>query len=322
MAHRAAVSIGGVLSAHETPTSGYAIVENSQRIFVTGITGYIGGSVAVRLKERGYPVWGLARRDTDIEALKALDIQAVKGSLQDIDVLEEAFASSGAIIHTADSDDPQVVENCLSLLNGTGKTFIHTSGSGIVANWDRPETAHFVYTEDFPLETDAPLGQRVLINNRILRSALQGIRSIVIVPGMVYGTGLLLRRESMQVPLLVRTAKERGTAVYVGNGEQHWSNVHVEDLADLYVAALEKARPGSCFFAENGLASFREIAEAIQKKLHLGGKPVSLSPDEAAACWGDMMATVALGSDCRVNADKARLFLEWKPRHSSILPFI
>lgn len=297
-------------------------MENSQSIFVTGITGYIGGSIAVKLKERGYSVWGLARKDADIEALKALGINAVKGSLQDIDILEEALASSGAVIHTADSDDPQVAENFISLLKGTGKTFIYTSGSGIVANWDRPETAHFVYTEDFPLETSAPLGQRVLINNRILRSAIQGIRSIVIVPSMVYGTGLLLNKESMQVPLLIKTAQDKGAAVYVGNGEQSWSNVHVEDLANLYVAALEKAKPGSCFFAENGLASFKEIAEAIHKKLHLDGMPVSLSPDEAAACWGDMMATVALGSDCRLNADKARLFLEWKPQHSSILRFI
>jgi nucleoside-diphosphate-sugar epimerase len=292
------------------------------RILITGITGYIGGTIAVKLKERGYDILGLARKDSDIEALKALGIQALKGSLQDVDVLEKAITSSEAVIHTADSDDLKVAEAFISLLKGTGKTFIYTSGSAVVANWDRPETATFVYTEDFPLETDSPVGRRVIINNAVLRSAIQGVRSIVVVPSMVYGTGLLLNKESNQIPLLIKTAQEKGFAVYAGDGAQSWSNVHVEDLADLYVSALEKAKPGSYFFAENGLASFREIAEAIHEKLHFDGKPISLTAAEPAACWGEMMAKVALGSNCRLNADKARLFLEWKPRHSSVFPFI
>lgn len=294
----------------------------SDNIFITGITGYIGGTIAVKLKERGYRVWGLARKDSDIETLKGFDIKALKGSLQDVDLLREALAQSDAVIHTADSDDPQVAETFISLLKGTDKTFIYTSGSAIVANWDRPETAHFLYTEDFPLETDSALGQRVLINNRVLRSAIQGIRSIVIVPSMVYGTGLLLNKESKQIPLLVKTAQDKNTAVYVGSGEHRWSNVHVEDLADLYIAALEKAKPGTYLFAENGMTSFREIAEAIHEKLGFKGRPASLSPSEAVTCWGEMMASIALGSDCRLNADKARLLLGWQAQHTSPLPFI
>jgi nucleoside-diphosphate-sugar epimerase len=57
-----------------------------KRILITGIAGYIGGTIAVKLKERGYDILGLARKDSDIEALKALGIQALKGSLQDVDV--------------------------------------------------------------------------------------------------------------------------------------------------------------------------------------------------------------------------------------------
>lgn len=293
-----------------------------KKVFITGITGYIGGTIAVKLKNKGYEVWGLARKDDDITALRQLGFPVIKGSLQDADVLRLAISSSDAIVHTADSDDMAVAEGFISLLRGSGKTFIYTSGSAIVANWDKPETASFVYTEDFPLETDSPMGSRVVINNTVLRSAIQGVRSIVVVPSMVYGTGLLLNKESKQIPLLIRTAQEKGFAVYASSGAQSWSNVHVEDLADLYILALKKAKPGSCFFAENGLASFKEIAVAIHEKLHFSGTPVSLTPSEASSCWGEMMATIALGSDCRLNADKARLFLDWKPQHSSFLPFI
>ncbi|RKP51893.1 NAD-dependent epimerase/dehydratase family protein [Pararobbsia silviterrae] len=291
-------------------------------VFVTGITGYIGGTIAVRLKQRGYAVVGLARTDADIARLAERGFESIQGTLQDDRALETAIASSDAVIHTADSDDPAVVDTFVSLLKGTGKTFIYTSGSAIVANWDRPDTADFVYTEEFPVDTGTLMGQRVLINNAVQRAALLNVRSIVIVPSMVYGAGLLLNTHSKQLPELFRTAKARGAAVYVGSGAHCWSNVHVEDLADLYVAALEKARPGTTFFAENGIASFKAIADAIHATLGLDGQAQSLSAAQAAECWGEMMANIAFGSNCRLSADKARAVLGWTPVHTNVLDAI
>jgi nucleoside-diphosphate-sugar epimerase len=291
-------------------------------VFVTGISGYIGGTIAIKLRDRNYKVFGLVRQDTDEDQVRAAGIIPVRGDLRDRDAIASAVTSCDAVIHTAESDDPVVAEMFLALLRGTGKTFIYTSGSAIVSNWTDPKTAEFVFTEDFPLK-DRPLFEnRISINNAVLSSSIEGVRSIVIVPSMVYGVGLLLNQESKQIPMLIKTAEEKGFAVYVNDGRHSWSNIHVEDLADLYVAALEKAKPGSYFFAENGLASFKQIAEAIHKKLGFDGQPVSLSPSEAVACWGEIMATVALGSNCRLNADKARLFLEWRPKHASVFPFI
>jgi len=40
--------------------------------------------------------------------------------------------------------------------------------------------------------------------------------------------------------------------------------VHVEDLADLYISALEKAKPGSYFFVENGIASFKILLKLFK----------------------------------------------------------
>jgi len=294
----------------------------NKTIFITGITGYIGGTIAVKLKEKGYKVLGLVRNDNNTDVLEKSGIQCIKATLHDIDILYKAISISDAVIHTADSDDAQVVDNFLSILKGTNKTFIYTSGSNIIANWEKPETAEFVYTEDFPLNTNFSAGHRVLINQQILRSAIDGVRSIVIVPSMVYGTGLLINKESKQIPILIKTAKEKNSAVYVGKGTHCWSNVHVEDLAELYILALEKAKPGSYFFAENGITSFKDIADAIQYRLNLKGNSISLNKTEAIETWGEMMATVAFGSDCRLNADKARLFLEWKPTHNSVLEWI
>lgn len=285
----------------------------AKTVFLTGVSGYIGGTVAVMLINSGYTVSGLVRNPAQAEALRAAGIVPVLGDLHSRDVIEREVLLHDIVIHTAECDDPALASLFLTLLKGTGKTFLYTSGSAIVANWSAPKTAQFVYTEDFPFEAQAPFENRAHIHREILRSARDGVRSMVVVPSMVYGKGLLLAQESKQIPFLIRSAQERGRAAYVGDGEHRWSNVHVEDLAALFLAALEHAKPGSVFFAENGSASFREIATWIQDKLGLGGEAESLTRSQASALWGEIMATVAVGSDCRIDATKARRMLDWKP---------
>ncbi|PZP42392.1 MAG: epimerase [Pseudopedobacter saltans] len=297
-------------------------MEKMKNIFLTGITGFIGGTIAVKLKERNYNVVGLARKEEDVKAIQQLGFECVKGSLQDISVLKNAIEKCDAVIHTADSDNMYIADNFIDILKHSGKTFIYTSGSNIIANWDNPATAEFVYTEDFPIETTSPNGHRVAINNKILRAAIQNIRAIVIVPSMVYGDGLLLKKESAQLPLLIKTAKSKKAGVYTGNKEHGWSNIHVEDLAELYISALEKAKSGSYFFAENGFSTFYTLAKTIHHSLGYLGEPISLNTIEAIGIWGKMMATVALGSDCRMNSDKARTMLHWKPTHPYITAYI
>jgi nucleoside-diphosphate-sugar epimerase len=307
---------------HRISPQNHPTVMKIRSVLLTGITGYIGGTIAVKLKERGDEVVGLVRRESDEAKIQAAGFATVRGDLRDKAVVREAVKRCDAVVHTADSDDPEIAQTFLEALQGTGKTFIYTSGSAIVANWADPKTAEFVYTEDFPLEDRPPFPTRVSINNAVLRAAAGGVRSVVVVPGLVYGKGLLLAPESKQVPLMIAYAKKTGRAAYIGDGEHRWSNVHVEDLAELYLAALDRAKPGSIFFAESGDASFKEVAVAIQQSLALDGEPVSLSRDEAIAAWGELMATVALGSNCRLNADKARQFLNWRPTRGPVTKYI
>lgn len=293
-----------------------------QTVFVTGASGYIGGSVAQVLVQKGYTVLGLARKDSDLEKLAALGIQPVKGTLQDAPVLRSAALQADAVIHTADADDPYAVDTFLEALKGTGKTFIHTSGSSILGNKDNGERSGFVYTEDIPLQPRFEKLHRVVINNHILQSAQQGIRSIVIVPTMIYGEGLGLKKESIQVPMLLKAAAEKGCGVHVEKGENIWSNVHIGDLAQLYLAALEKAKAGSYFYAENGESSLKDIALSISKKMGKPGQTFAMGIDEAVRYFGSEGAYFALASNSRCNADKARQLLGWQPQYRSIHDFI
>lgn len=293
-----------------------------KKVFITGITGYIGGTVAQKLLGKNYSVTGLVRNEEAAEKLRQAGIEPVIGHVHDETVLKAAISHADAVIHTADSaDDAYAADSFISLLEGSGKTFIFTSGSAIFGGKENGEKNEFVYTEDIPLNPRLEMASRVLINDYVLQSAKKDIRSIVIVPTMVYGEGLGLKKDSIQLPALINFSKEKGFGVYFGKGENIWSNLHIEDLADLYVLALEKAKPGSLYYAENGSSTIRNLAENISRQYQL--QPAqSVSVQEAVLTFGAAGGYFGFASNSLCNADKARTELGWKPQYQSIENFI
>jgi nucleoside-diphosphate-sugar epimerase len=286
------------------------------KIFVTGATGFIGGSVAQELAGSGFQVRGLARSPERAAILRTLGIEPVMGLLSDHDLLTQEANAADAVINAADADDLPAVRTFIQALTGTGKTLIHTSGSSIVADESNGEPNDAVYT-DIPENPVAGKESRVAIDRTVLESAAASIRSIVICPTMIYGEGLGPTTQSQQVPMLLKHAKEARISHHVGRGLNRWSHVHVEDLADLYVRGLEKARAGSFYYAENGESTLLEIARDIARHLRIAG-PEGLSLAAATEIWGRQSAVYGLGSNSRVRSDRARDELGWAPRNSSI----
>ena len=67
------------------------------KVFITGATGYIGGSVATRLLERGDHVIGLARSAEAAAALKKRGIEPLMGDLDDYIVPASLGAEAGPL---------------------------------------------------------------------------------------------------------------------------------------------------------------------------------------------------------------------------------
>ncbi len=55
---------------------------------------------------------------------------------------------------------------------------------------------------------------------------------------MIYGEGLGLSKESDQLPKLIRQSIQKKAGVYLGKGLNRWSNVHIQDIVNLYVPAF------------------------------------------------------------------------------------
>ncbi len=227
------------------------------KIFLTGATGYIGGTVALRLMAAGHEIVGLARTTEGGEKLKRLGIEPVLGSLADRDVLAAAARRTDGVINAANSDNRDIIEAVLPALRGSGKIFIQTSGSSIVGDKAAGERSDKIYDETVPVQPLPEKAPRVAINDTVVAAAGDGVRGVVLCPTLIYGTGRGIHRDSVQVPRLIELARKSGVGRHVGRGENIWSNVHIDDVAELFLLALEKAPAGAFYYAENGEASMK-----------------------------------------------------------------
>ncbi len=292
------------------------------KLFITGAAGYIGGSVAARLVAGGHSVRGLVRDRAKADLLSACGIQPVLGTLDDAEVLAREASDADGVVNAANADHRPSLQAMLQALEGTGKALVHTSGSSVVGDDARGNRlSEAIFDEDTPFVVEPTKQARHELNGMVLAAAARGVRTVIICPALIYGMGKGLNPHSIQIPFLVEQARAHGAVRVVGHGLNRWSTVHIDDLADLYLLALEKAPAGAFYFAENGEASFAAIGEAIAVRLGIS-QVESIAAEDAAKAWGPARAYYTYGSNSRVLARRARRELGWTPRHDSALAWI
>jgi nucleoside-diphosphate-sugar epimerase len=289
------------------------------KIFCTGASGYIGGSVAAHLAARGHQVTGLVRSADKADAVRDFGIEPVMGTLDDSGILSSAAREADVVVNAASADHKGAALALLNALAGSGKPFIHTSGSSIVGKRSRGERSDDVFDEDTPITPSPARTARIALNHFIVGAHDLGCRPVIICPSLIYGIGHGAGRDSVQVPLLINLARKRGNAAHAGPGENNWSNVHIDDLVPLYVLAIEKAPAGAFYFAENGENSMREACRAINGMLGYAGPPSAMSMQEAASQWGEGTAEDTMASNSRVRARRARNELGWRPKARGLI---
>ncbi|KAB0480023.1 Nucleoside-diphosphate-sugar epimerase [Pseudomonas reinekei] len=290
-------------------------------VFVTGAAGFIGGSIATGLIKAGHSVTGLVRNAEQADELKTLGITAVIGTLDDSALLADQARAADAVISAASSDHRGAVEALLDALRGSNKVFLHTSGSSIVGDASGGKSSEVIYFEDNLPEPTVDKAARVAIDNLILAAAKDGVNSAVICNTLIYGHSLGVKRDSVQLPRLLKQARKSGVVRHVGTGQNIWSNVHIEDVVALYLLALSKNVPGTFYFVESGEASFSDMTTAMAQALDLG-EPQDWPLKDAEAEWGYEMANYGLGSNSRVRGKHAREVLGWAPKRTSVVEWI
>jgi nucleoside-diphosphate-sugar epimerase len=295
-------------------------MEHSMKVFITGAAGFIGSSIAAGLVKAGHEVVGLVRKPEQLDEVKKIGVTGVLGSLTDRDLLIAQAQAADAVINAASSDNRAAVEAFIDALAGSGKVFLHTSGSSIVGDASGGEGTDKIYHEDHLPEPTPDKAARVAIDNLVLDAANKGVRSAVLCNTLIYGHGAL-PRDSVQLPRLLKQARKSGIVRHVGPGRNIWSNTHIDDVVDLYLLALEKTEAGAFYFVESGEAAFRDMSAAIAKALNLG-EAQDWPLEQAQEEWGYEMASYGLGSNSRVRGERARKQLGWQPHRPPVLDWI
>lgn len=285
------------------------------RVFLTGATGFVGSHIVPELLAAGHQVIGLTRSDAGAHFLTAAGAQAHRGNLEDPDSLYAGAAAADAVIHTAfDHDFSRFAENCEkdrraidilgAALKGSDRPLLITSGTGMGDNHDGKPATEAVFDAHNPnpriaselagqVWLDAGVDVRVIRLPQVHDRVKQGV-----------------------VSLYIEVSRQKGVAAYIGEGTNRWPAGHVQDVAMLYVLALDNGNRGARYHgvAEEGIA-VRDIAAVTGARL---GIPVaSLSAQDAPAHFG----WLAMFAEQDLSASSAwtRQQLGWEPTAPSLI---
>ena len=278
-------------------------------VLLIGATGYIGSVVGEHLAQAGHAVTGTARNDIASQRLKQTGHRSVTADVAQPASLVGPARQADAVVWTGTTNDgatdAAAVSAALDCLAGSAKPFLYISGV-----WDNGGSEGAIIDESSPRHPIALTAWRPAVEDRVVGAP--GVRGVAIRAASVHGRG------GGFPATLVKAARESGSAWYVGEGDNHWPMVHVDDLAALFVLALEDAHAGSVFIAaEEEAPTTREIAVAASVAGGAGGATRSWPVAEARAAVGPFVDALLL--DQRATSAKARELLGWRPTGPGVL---
>ncbi|KAH8990310.1 hypothetical protein EDB92DRAFT_1999227 [Lactarius akahatsu] len=312
-------------------------------IFITGATGYIGGSVLQRLldhpKSDTFEITALVRSADKATTLNALGVTTTVASLSELDKLTELAAASDVIIHTADADDQNAAKAILHGLKArydkTGKIpiYIHTRTilevglkflGVLMDNAAGLHDTDVIYADTDPeqIESLPDTAAHRLVDLEVVAADKEVLPSTIygIATGKLFDLGIS-HAYSQQIPAAIKASLDRGQGGMIGEGKNIWPNVEVHEQAELYQIILDAAlsdpntphgRDGYYFGASDEYRLY-DLAKAYSRALYDLGKgkspePTPFTAEEAHKYFGG----VWLGSNARCKAERGRA-LGWKP---------
>ena len=282
------------------------------KVALTGATGFVGSHVLSELLGQGHEVTALVRNEDQVDIVTARGAKPAVVDLYDRPAVVSLLREADGAIHTASPGDETsanvdsaVVDAAIEGFAGTGKPYIQISGL-----WIYGENASI--SEQSPFKPPAMVAWKVPIERRILEVA--DVRGVVIVSSVAYGDG------GGGIPglLLNSPRDDAGNLIMLGTGRQHWSTIHVADLARFFRRVLESDSARGRYVVGNGLNP--TVAELTDAAAVAAGAPGAIpgSDDEARARLGDYFAEVLL-LDQGTFAAKARDQLGWSPTHPGLV---
>lgn len=226
------------------------------KILVTGVTGFLGGRVALRLAESGHAVRGLVR-DPARWADRPASAEVASGDMLDGAAVLNATAGCDAVVH------------CAAMVKSWAKDkseFDRVTVGGLrhVLDAAKVTNARIFYTSSFialgptdgatfdedtphaPLPPHNDYERSKCAADRLAReAAASGARLVRLYPGIVYGPGTVTAGNHV-VQNLILHAKGKVPGI-LGAGDRRMSLAFVDDVTSGFAAAVDRAKDGSAY---------------------------------------------------------------------------
>ena len=245
---------------------------------MTGGTGFIGGRLVRKLRERGDDVVALVRSPDKALELERLGVQLVKGDLTDTDAIRRGLEGVDACFHGAaiyrvgipKSEREQMydtnVRGTERVLDGaieagvprivyvsTVNVFGNTHGEVVDESYERPTNGFLSYYDETKYEAHQAARDRVA----------KGAPIVIVQPGGVYGPG-----DHSEIGNMIDQAKSGKLFAYMFP-ETGFNLVHVDDVADGIILAYERGEVGQSYVLGGEIATMRGL---VDKTAEIAGR--------------------------------------------------
>ena len=286
--------------------------DQAVNIALTGSNGFIGSHILTALVSHGHEVDALVRNEEEAEAVRDRGAKPTIVDLYDRPEVAKLLTGADGAVHTASPGDETsaafdsaVFDAAIDAYGASGKPFVPISGAWVYGN-------NTNIAEASPQNSPAMVAWKEPLQRRLLSQT--GMRGIIVLSSVAYGDG------GGVIPGIVLDSPRDpdGNLIMLGAGQQHWSTVHVLDLADFFRRVLEDDSARGLYVIGNGLnPTVAELTEAAAVAIGAPGA-VAGSDDEARSRLGDYFAEVLL-LDQGTQAVRARAELGWEPTHAGLV---
>jgi nucleoside-diphosphate-sugar epimerase len=290
------------------------------RVFLTGATGYVGAAVLDALIRGGHTVTALVRDHEKAHRVASRGGQPVIGNLADPNSYRAAAEAQDGYVHAAvdkaSGRGPSVEKLALDTIIAAAKR-PRTSGStapakrfviftsGVWAIGSAPEPV----AEDAPLNPIAMASHRPEHERLVLEAANDGLRTMIVRPGVVYGGGTGIVSDIFKSAI-------NGLIRVVGDGNNRWPLIYERDLADLYARLVANQEASGVYHAnDEGDERVNDIVAAISPYLPVRPDVRHVPIEEARTKMGPYADALAI--DLVVRSPRARA-LGWAPTLHSV----
>lgn len=299
------------------------------RVLVTGGAGYIGSTAAAILLERGFEVTVLDDCSTGHTDAVPSGANFIQGSILDTSVVGQALVGCDAVIHFAAKslvgesvEKPELYYEVN--VNGTKNLLAEMEKLGVkklvfsstAATYGEPESTPI--SESATTKPTNPYGEtKLAVDQMITAESVKGLAAISLRYFNVAGaykskTGWLAERhnpETHLIPNLLRATEANPLKVFgndwpTSDGTCIRDYIHVVDLIDAHILAIEKVATGKHSIINLGSGGGYSVTEVISAASKVIGKQIPIQITSRRA--GDPAVLIA-------EITKAERELGWLP---------